>query len=282
MKLAQKILIEIIRARLNIIGVFSSKWAAKAAFKIFSTPYYRSRKPAPAIFQQAEELCFMMNGKKIFGYRWNRPSEKRLLILHGFESTCKNFDKYISKSIRMGYEVYAFDAPAHGKSEGKRILLPNYVEMIGLIEQTFGKMNAYLAHSFGGLAITHYLENIPQNEEHKLVLIAPATETQTAIDVFFAFMQLNKNIRKEFDQLIFERSGVWPSHYSIKRALENISCRILWIHDYDDDITPIKDMQSIVEKKYPNVEFMFTKGLGHRRIYRDNQVKKAVYQFLDM
>lgn len=282
MKLAQKILIEIIRARLNITGVFSSKWAAKIAFKIFSTPYYRSRKPDPPIFQQAEELCFLMNGKKVFGYRWNHPSIKKLLILHGFESTCKNFDNYISKAVKMGYEVYAFDAPAHGKSDGKRIILPNYVEMIGMIEKIYGTMNAFLAHSFGGLAITHYIENIPHNENCKLILIAPATETNTAIDVFFKFMQLNNHIRKEFDQLIFDRSGVWPSHYSIKRTLENISCKILWIHDHDDEITPIRDVQAVVEKGYPNIEFLFTNGLGHRRIYRDNRVKKAVYQFLDM
>ncbi|MFZ9661367.1 MAG: alpha/beta hydrolase [Chitinophagaceae bacterium] len=282
MKLAQKIIIEIIRARLNILGVISPKWAAKQAFKLFSTPHFRTKKPDPPIFKKGEVMSFDMDGKKVFGYRWNHPSNKRLLILHGFESSCKNFDSYITNAIKMGYEVYAFDAPAHGKSEGKRIILPIYVQMIRKIEENFGSMNTYLAHSFGGLAITHYLESIPQNPIWKLILIAPATETKTAIDSFFKFVQLNNTIRKEFDQMIFDKSGVWPSHYSIKRAFENIHCKTLWIHDHDDDITPISDVKPIVEIGHPNIDFLFTNGLGHRRIYRDNKVKKAVYQFLEM
>jgi len=36
----------------------------------------------------------------------------------------------------------------------------------------------------------------------------------------------------------------------------------------------------VKEANYPNVEFVITKGLGHRRIYRDNKVVKAIVEFL--
>ena len=53
---------------------------------------------------------------------------KKFLILHGFESSAFNFDRYIKPMIKLGYEVVAMDAPAHGKSEGKTINLLDYIE----------------------------------------------------------------------------------------------------------------------------------------------------------
>jgi hypothetical protein len=32
--------------------------------------------------------------------------------------------------------------------------------------------------------------------------------------------------------------------------------------------------------QYPNINFLITEGLGHRRIYRDSNIAKAVIDFL--
>ncbi|MES1220577.1 MAG: alpha/beta hydrolase, partial [Bacteroidota bacterium] len=133
---------------------------------------------------------------------------------------------------------------------------------------------------FGGLAATHFLENVSDNEEKKLVLIAPASEMKIAIDQFFAFLELDKEVRKEFDELIFKKTGNRPEHYSIRRALKNIRSSILWIHDKTDDITPVSDALDIKKEKYPNIRFIFTNGLGHRKIYRDEEVVRQVAEFL--
>jgi hypothetical protein len=55
---------------------------------------------------------------------------------------------------------------------------------------------------------------------------------------------------------------------------------ILWIHDKDDDITPLDDVKPIIETNLPNIEFMITSGMGHRKIYKDNQVVKKVVDFI--
>ena len=110
-------------------------------------------------------------------------------------------------------------------------------------------------------------------------MIAPATESTSAIDSFFRILQLGTDIRKEFDQLIYERSGVTPDHYSIRRAIKNIKARILWFHDEDDELTPIQDALKVKEDNHPNIEFVITKGLGHRKIYRENKVVKRSVEF---
>jgi pimeloyl-ACP methyl ester carboxylesterase len=280
MKLAQKIAINYLRAKLNILAVLSKEKAAKAALKILSTPFRKSKKQTPPVFQKGQNLSFRLDKNMIRGHRWNSGEGRKILVVHGFESSSKNFDRYIMPLVKSGCDVFAFDAPAHGRSGGKQVNLLMYVKMLHHIHEQFGPFHGYLAHSFGGLAVTHFLESIPHDENIKLALVAPTTESTSAIDSFFKILQLGTDIRKEFDQLIVDRSGVSPDHYSIRRAVKNIKAKILWFHDEEDELTPIQDALRVKEENHSHIEFVITKGLGHRKIYRENIVVKRIISFL--
>jgi len=276
MKIAQKLAITYTRIRLNLVAAVSRRKAAEKAFELFCTPHHKSNREGSAVFGEGEKISFELEGNIVKGFRWNYPQLKKALIIHGFESSVLNFDRYIMPLVKKGYEIIAFDAPAHGRSGGKQINLPLYIRMLQQIDATFGPINSFLAHSFGGLALAHFLETIPQRPGIKAVLIAPATETTTAIDSFFHLLRLNNGVRSEFDKIIFERSGVRPSHFSIRRAMNNIHANILWIHDEGDDLTPLKDVLGVQADNHAHIEFVITTGLGHRRIYRDNNVVKRI------
>lgn len=280
MKLAQKLAVNYLRARLNIIAVVSKKRAAKKAFEIFATPFRKSKKKTPPVFSNAEKLSFEMEGLTIKGYRFNHPQQTKVLIIHGFESTVKNFDRYVNPLIRKGYEVILFDGPAHGRSSGKQITLPLYIQTLEAICEQYGPINRFIAHSFGGLALAHLLEKQNATDETRAVFIAPATETTTAIDSFFRFLDLSDELRAPFDELIYQRSGVYPSHFSVRRAVKNVRANILWFHDEHDELTPLADAIKVKEDNHPNIEFVITQGLGHRRIYRENKVLKQAVDFL--
>jgi pimeloyl-ACP methyl ester carboxylesterase len=235
----------------------------------------------PAIFTSTEILNFTLNGLNVQGYRWNKDQPHTVLILHGFGSASHNFHRYISALAGKGYQVLAFDAPAHGQSEGRTINAMQYCAMIQKIISLYGPVKGFLAHSFGGIALSLALENTAHDENTKIVFIAPATETTTAVDSAFKLLQLkDETIRKEFDKIIFEKSGHPTAWFSIKRAMNNINASILWIHDEDDDVTPLKDALLVKEEGFKNIEFVITKGLGHRNIYRDKSVISKATEFL--
>lgn len=279
MTLGQKIAIGYLRANVNMLAVISKKKAAAKALRLFCTPFRGSRKRMPPVFAQAETLQFTLDNKTITGYRWNHPRPKKFLILHGFHSYSGNFDRFVSPMIKKDYEVMAFDAPAHGKSEGKQVNVLQYKSMIEAVFNRFGPIDAYLAHSFGGLALSLALEAIPHTKDTRVVLIAPATETSTAVNALFRFLQLGKEVRREFDKLIVQVSIRPVQWFSVARAIHNISARILWVHDENDDITPLEDVKPVIQADHKNIEFLITQGYGHRRIYRENKVVKAVLAF---
>jgi Serine aminopeptidase, S33 len=280
MKVAQKIAVSYIRAKFKLLASVSKKRAAEKAFDLFRTPQSRNKKELPAIFKEAEKIQFKFNDAVIRGYRFNKGGTRKVQILHGYESSVINFDRYVKPLIKKGYEVLAFDAPAHGRSGGKMISVPEYKKMIIQINKSFGPIESYLSHSFGGLALALAMEEIKHDENHRLVFIAPATETTTAINFFFTFLRLDEGVRKEFDLLILKLSGQPASGYSIARAMKNIKASVCWYHDEDDTITPLSDALPVKEQSYPNVKFVITKGLGHSRIYRDNKVSKSIIEFL--
>ncbi len=280
MKLSQRLAISYVRTKFKVLSSISKKKAAEKAFELFCTPQSRNKKKLPKIFETAEKLHFEIEGNMVRGWRLNHPAEKKVLILHGYESSGINFDRYVKPLIKKGYEVMTFDAPAHGRSGGKKINAPFYKRMIQAVNKKYGPVKSYIAHSFGGLAVSLALEEISHTADYKLVLIAPATETTTAINSFFKFLQLDDSLRKEFEKVIIKAGGVSSEWYSIKRAMKHIKAKVLWVQDEDDDVTPLSDVLKVKEENYPNIEFVFTKGLGHRRIYRDNKVSKQIIEFL--
>jgi pimeloyl-ACP methyl ester carboxylesterase len=281
MKVIQKLAIGFIRIKLKLLAAFSKKKAAKKAFQLFCTPFAKPIKMIPAVFQKTEKLHFKLNGLMVQGYRWNHPQTNKILIIHGFSSASYKFSNYVEAFIDKGYEVLAFDAPAHGNSEGKTVNAVIYRSMIKKVIELYGPINRFMAHSFGCLALSLALEEIPHDEKTKIVFIAPATETSTAIDTASAMLGLNDiAVRKEIDTIIFEMSGKETSWYSMKRIMYHIKAKILWIHDEQDDTTPVSDALKVKEDNHPNIEFIITKGLGHRKIYHDAEVKKRVTGFL--
>ena len=281
MKLTQKIALRYIRTKFKMLALVSKRLTAEKAFDLFCTPYPKSSLRTPSIFELAEHLSFNLNGIKIRGFRWNVNQPKKVLILHGFGSAAHKFHAYISPLITKGYEVLAFDAPAHGNSEGTRTNAMQYCEMIDEVIKLYGPINSFIAHSFGGMAVSLAIEKIPDNTHLKIVLIAPATETASAVEAAFKMLHLKDNeVKLQFNNIILEKSGHQTEWFSINRAMQNISASVLWIHDEGDDITPYEDVVPIKNKNLPNIRFIITKGLGHKKIYNEVTIRKEVINFL--
>lgn len=279
MKLSQRLGIAYIQTKFKAIAFISKRKAAEMIFELFCTPLAKfKRKEEP---QNAEPLHFKLNNITINGHRWNHPQPKKALILHGFSSAAYKFDRYVLLLLKNGYEVLSFDAPAHGSSGGKTTQALEYSEMIKKVNELYGPINSFVAHSFAGIGLSLALEQIPHNTNTKIVFIAPATETTSAIDSAFAMLKIkDKLVRKEMDKLIFEKSGHHAEWFSIRRAIKHIKAQVLWIHDANDDITPLSDALKVKADNHSNIKFIITKGLGHRKIYHDAAVKKEIVSFL--
>jgi pimeloyl-ACP methyl ester carboxylesterase len=276
---ANKLAIKYIKGKFRLLSALSKRKAAEKAFQLFCTPQFRNKKKIPAVFESGEKINLTINNDTVRGYRFNHPSDKKLIICHGYESSIINFDRYIKPLVKKGYEVLAFDAPAHGRSSGKRINALIYKNMLLAIDKQYGPIKNFIGHSLGGLALSLFLEETPHDEAYKLVLIAPATSTTTAVNHFFKFLELDEGVRTAFDNKIKEINNHPPSWYSVARAADYIRAEVLFLQDKNDEMTPLSDVKPIINKNYPNFRFIISEGLGHRRIYRDSGSFTSIIEF---
>lgn len=280
MAIAKRLALQYVRTKFKLLSRLSKRAAAEKAFELFVTPQSREKKELSPLFKKAESLRFDFEGVAIQGYRFHHPSDKRCLILHGFESSVLNFEAYVTPLAKKGYEVLGFDAPAHGASGGKRINALDYKNLILKIQQEYGPITSFITHSFGGLALALALEEMPHDETWKAVFIAPATESVTAANHFTALLKLDAEVLKEFEALIEEANNRPLSWYSVARAAGAIKAQVLFLQDEKDSITPLSDVRPIMDKGYPNFRFVISTGLGHSYIYRAKQTLHTVVDFL--
>lgn len=283
MKLVQRVVIGYYKTKLRTIAIVSPRKAAEQALRVFCTPYSKGvKQKEPIIFRNTikHSLSFETLNTKGFQWKPEQPNGQRVLIIHGFSSYSYKFEKYISPLLRAGFEVLAFDAPAHGLSEGKTINAIIYMRFLQAVEQQFGPINGFIAHSLGGLATSLLIEQLDQTITRKLVLIAPATETRSAVNEFYSIFGIKEPIKTEFEQLIFDITGQQIDHFSIRRVMQTIQIPVLWIHDEADRICPYSDTLPIQAMHLPHIRFRITNGLGHNKIYRDKQVMTDVFDFL--
>ncbi len=283
MKLAQKLLIGYYKTKLKTIALVSPRKAGEMAVDIFCTPFEgrsNKRKPPP-VFLKAEKISFEINGLTIRGFRWlpAHPNGKKILIVHGYNSYAYKFETYILPLQKKGFEVLAFDAPAHGISDGKRINAYLYKNMLLKVDSLYGPLYGMMGHSLGGLAASLAFEELPDPEKRKLVLIAPATETERAINNFFHILPVEEKVRETFRQVISEIANRPISYFSVSRVIKKITSPVLWVHDKHDPICPFEDVKPLLSADLPNVQFHITEHLGHSKVYKDDKVCDEILQF---
>jgi len=282
MKLAQTIFLSYYITKFKLLALISPEKAAKSAFELFCTPYSRRRTyDTPEVFTEAEKINFSFKDHEINGFYWQPkvPNGCKVLICHGFDSLSYRFAQYIEPLIHQGFEVYAFDAPGHGLSSGKTINALLYRDMIVEVAEKYGPFDAFMAHSFGGIAVTLAIEKMETDLPKRLVLIAPATETTRSVTDFCRHLKIDAKLRRELEKLIVTVGGQPASWYSVARIIQSISTPTLWLHDKKDTITPYEDMHHLTEMSLPHVEFVITEGLGHS-LYRDNEICNRIVGFL--
>jgi pimeloyl-ACP methyl ester carboxylesterase len=281
LKLSQRIAISYYKTKIKTIGLISKKLAAQKALTLFCTPFSGKpkRKESP-IFRTAKKIVCNYNKLKLIGWQWTpkNNNDKKILIAHGFDSCSYKFDKLIQTLLQNGFTVIAFDAPAHGLSDGKTTHALDYKNAILEINQQYGEFYCIMGHSLGGLAASLAAEEMPILQ--KLILIAPATETQRAIDNFFKYVPLGNDIKMEIEKIIFNLEQKPVSYYAVSRSIQQITTSVLWIHDKKDWICPYEDVAPIESLKLNHINFYITSGLGHNKIYRNDKALSHIIQFL--
>lgn len=249
---------------LNGLALFSKGIAGKKGFFLFCRPFAPKLKPHQEEFLataiRTEDFIFL--DKKVKVRHWGE-GEKKVLLLHGWQSNSFHWKKYIEQFDLQEYSLIVPDAPAHGSSEGKILNVPNYAKLIKELLQDIGSVDFIIGHSIGGFsALHHFHEHTAQAHPPMVILAAPGK----AEDFFLYFRDLvglSKRTEKAIREYFVEWTGREVDYYSADRYAPLLNGPGMIFHDVNDQEVPIHYAETL-HGLWEDSSLHISQGYGHR------------------
>lgn len=254
-------IVKTIGSILNFISSFAPSFASGKALKLFATPrkgrYTDAELP---ILQSAYVDELEYNGMAVFSYRWLGEGDT-ILLAHGWESNAARWH-YLLKSLKdNNFNIIAIDAPAHGNSGSNEFNAILYSEFINIVAQKY-QPKIVIGHSVGGMATIFFQNKYQLKSLKKIVTLGSPAHFEGVFKRYAQMMQYNTKIVEGMNDLVLERFGNLPSHYSTAKFSESIAIEGLIIHDKFDTIIPYSDGE-LIHKHFKNSKLVTTEKLGH-------------------
>lgn len=245
---------------------------------IFFTPLnYRVPAKEKAAEASADKFSLTAAGKRIQCYSWGTGPV--VLLVHGWAGRATQFRKIIAALVEENYRVVGFDGPAHGHSSGTTTNIQEFEEvLISLCQQT-GIPEAIIAHSFGGGAVLFAAMN--GLRVRKLINIATPTIGDEIIDTYLRTINGSPATGRAFKAYILRKTGKPFEEFTALHFITRITQEmdLLLVHDEDDAEVPIHQAVEFA-KRWPRATLLRTRGLGHTRILRDEEVIRKCISFI--
>jgi pimeloyl-ACP methyl ester carboxylesterase len=224
-----------------------------------------------------QEVLLIPSIQKRINVYHSGASLKKILLVHGWSGRGTQLVKFAEAFEKLGFQIVSFDAPAHGKSQGNKTLMPEFIASILEIEKQFGPFEAAIGHSLGGMSLLNAVKQGLQIK--RLTIIGSGDIVKDIIDDFIKKLQLNSKIGDLLRIHFEKKSNQTMDSYSSFHAAAEISIPVLIIHDENDEEVPVSCAHHI-HQHLKNGDLMITQNLGHRKILGDAAVIQKTIQFI--
>jgi pimeloyl-ACP methyl ester carboxylesterase len=202
---------------------------------------------------------------------------KKVLLVHGWSGRGTQLAKIAEALEEQGFSIVSFDAPAHGKTPGKKSMMLDFIDCIHFLNEEYGPFQAVIGHSLGGMATLRAVKEGLKTE--KLVLIGTANSITHIIREFARNLNMNKEVADRMKAHFDKKYEIDMDSYSGAVSAKEVKIPSLIIHDKDDvdvELSSAYELQEALE----NSELFLTEELGHRRILGDKKVINKITTFI--
>jgi len=251
--------------------------AFKLAFNLFFTPIkYKTPEREFPVLKLATKFETKINGKRTQFYSWGKEGDPLIVLVHGWMGRATQFFKLIEALVAQNYHVVSFDGPAHGASSGRQTNLNEFAEALNFIASKHGQIRFAVGHSFGGITILNAINNGLRIDN--VAFIATPAIAEDIIKDFEKKINGSPATGLNFRKEILKRYGITFESLAASELIKLISIKtLLIVHDKDDRDVPISHAY-LMEDLFDESTTIYTEGLGHTRILRNDDVTKQIVE----
>jgi len=270
---------QVIVVSAKILAFVSPKLATSFAAKLFTTPIkHKVPKRELEMDQKSDKkhLLIPAINKSIVTYQYGK-SGRKILLVHGWSGRGTQLFKIADELLQNGYSTISFDAPAHGKSEGKTTIMSEFIASILELEKQYGSFEIAIGHSLGGMSVLNAIKDGLQVK--KAVIIGSGDIVHDILEEFVSKLGLKAEITNRLRDHFEEQYQVKMDDFSAYKAAQKIKIPVLVIHDKDDPEVPV-EAGIHINQHLLNSELFLTEALGHRKILGNQNVIKKIIDFI--
>jgi pimeloyl-ACP methyl ester carboxylesterase len=205
-------------------------------------------------------------------------SKRKVLLIHGWSGRGTQLFKIADKLLENGFMTISFDAPAHGKSTGKKTMMHEFVKTALFLEKEFGPFEIAIGHSLGAMTV---LNSVKQGLNlKKAIVIGSGDVISDIIKEFVAKLQLKPKMVDTIKQKFYKNFGEDIDNYSAYIAAKEVKIPTLVLHDTEDTDVPVSCAHHI-RQNLEQGEILITNGLGHSRILKNSHVINRIIEFIN-
>jgi pimeloyl-ACP methyl ester carboxylesterase len=257
--------------------------AGREALEQFLTP----PQPRPlseseqVLLDQAALLSIPFDTVNINAFYWGEGPT--VMLAHGWGGYGLQLAEFVNPLLAAGYRVLAFDAPAHGMTEGIQTNGFELAEAITTVADYYTtkfrqSINGIIAHSLGATSTTLALSQ--GLKANKVVYLGANCWLSNALTVFAKRARLTTEVEVALRHFCLEKFGqdMWL-RYAVDQTAKNLTVPVALFHDRRDRDVAFEESVAI-SQVWKGAQLIETAGLGHRRILRDAAVIQQAVDFI--
>jgi len=258
---------------------FSGDLAARLGGLLFTTPIgfpIPEREKYMLKSAQKKRLKVEEIGKEIeilsYGY-----SKKKVLLVHGWAGRSTQLFAFADKLLEKGYMVISFDGPAHGKSTGKRTMMPEFLSTVKKIDETYGPFEAAVGHSFGGMCLYNATSTFLNLKT--FIAVGAGDKVSDIIQNFSRNLSLKKSSALKMQKQLEKKWRLKVDDFASHQVAKKIDIPVLLVHDTNDGDVPVSCAYNI-RQNLKHGSLLITYGLGHTKILRNKEIVNKSVEFI--
>lgn len=266
-----------LRAWYGVAGRVAPGPVGRQAARLFLTPMPRRPPsrwseglPTPA----HDTITF--GGEPLDVWTW-APDRPSVLLVHGWGGHGEMFTSFVPALLAAGLGVVAFDGPAHGRSRARQTNILEFTRFLDALVASRPQIAAAIGHSFGASCLTFAVgQGLPVG---RVALIAPFARSDNNIAKFADALSLPPPLRASTREALL---GIFRDNlegWDLSSYAARLGHPALILHDEEDRETEFAEGRDIAAA-WPSARFVATRGLGHRRILKDEAVIRDVVEFI--
>lgn len=248
----------------------------ETAFRIFTTPRLQEPDEAEqAIAGTAATGQVPFRNGTLATYGWG--AGPTVLLVHGWCGRATQFHALIPALVAAGHHVMAFDAPAHGKSDGSQATVTDFGEAVLAVATQTGPVKAVIGHSMGSPAALYAFARGLQVD--RSVHVAGVASLVRAVDRLGMALGLPPGEAPRLRALIEGFIAAPLESMDLERLRPGLRHPGLLMHDPADAEVPYADSEALLQY-WPQATLRPLATAGHTRILRDPRAIDGTIDFL--